>query len=30
VRHYLNYDPDGQAYIAYSRLVGIGHQGGEK
>ncbi len=30
VRHYLNYDPDGQAYIALSRLVGIGHQGGEK
>lgn len=23
VRHYLDYDPDGQAYIAFSRLVSI-------
>jgi CRISPR-associated protein (TIGR03984 family) len=30
VRHYLTYDPDGQAYIAYSRLVGIVDQGDEK
>jgi len=29
VRHYLAYDPDGQAYIAYSRLVGI-EPGGER
>jgi CRISPR-associated protein (TIGR03984 family) len=28
VRHYLAYDSDGQAYIAYSRLVGIESQGG--
>ena len=24
VRHYINYDEDGQAYVAYSRLVTIG------
>jgi len=30
VRHYLAYDPDGQAYIAYSRLVAIVNQGGEE
>jgi CRISPR-associated protein (TIGR03984 family) len=30
VRHYLAYDPDGQAYIACSRLVGIVNQGGEE
>jgi len=30
VRHYLAYDPDGQAYIACSRLVGIENQGGEE
>ncbi len=29
VRHYLAYDPDGQACIAYSRLVGI-EPGGEQ
>ncbi len=27
VRHYLAYDPDGQAYVAFSRLVAL-HQGG--
>jgi len=30
VRHYLAYDPDGQAYIAYSRLVALVNQGGEE
>ncbi len=30
VRHYLDYDSDGQAYIAYSRLVGIVYQGGKE
>jgi CRISPR-associated protein (TIGR03984 family) len=30
VRHYLVYDSDGQAYIAYSRLVAIANQGGEE
>ena len=28
VRHYLAYDPDGQAYMAYSRLVALETQGG--
>jgi CRISPR-associated protein (TIGR03984 family) len=28
VRHYLAYDTDGQAYIAYSRLVDLETQGG--
>lgn len=28
VRHYVAYDPDGQAYIAYSRLTGLDAQGG--
>ncbi|MCX8024166.1 MAG: CRISPR-associated protein Csx19 [Thermanaerothrix sp.] len=28
VRHYVAYDADGQAYIAYSRLVGFESQGG--
>jgi len=30
VRHYLAYDPDGQAYITCSRLVTIVNQGGEE
>lgn len=30
VRHYMAYDADGQAYIAYSRLTGIDAQGGER
>jgi len=30
VRHYLAYDPDGQAFIAYSRLVALVNQGGEE
>ncbi len=29
VRHYLAYDPDGQAHIAYSRLVGFEYGGGQ-
>jgi len=28
VRHYVKYDSDGQAYIAYSRLVALETQGG--
>lgn len=30
VRHYVAYDADGQAYIAYSRLRGIDAQGGKR
>jgi CRISPR-associated protein (TIGR03984 family) len=30
VRHYVAHDADGQAYIAYSRLVSIEYQGGEE
>ncbi len=29
VRHYLAYDPDGQAYVAYSRLVALYEGGAE-
>lgn len=30
IRHYISYDSDGQAYIAYSRLTGMDAQGGER
>lgn len=30
VRHYIAYNLDGQAYIAYSRLMGIDARGGEQ